>query len=94
MAVLKQRPDEFAPSLHITAISALTEIRTPVLALKGLRPGPLDDEGKSLNSIIGPARGQPFGYNLICGAKMICPAANIYATARLLHWGKLYRPAV
>lgn len=24
---------------------ALTGIRTPVLALKGLRPGPLDDEG-------------------------------------------------
>ena len=25
--------------------SAPTEIRTPVLALKGLRPGPLDDGG-------------------------------------------------
>ena len=27
--------------------SAPTEIRTPVLALKGLRPGPLDDGGIS-----------------------------------------------
>ena len=26
-------------------VSASTEIRTPVLALKGLRPGPLDDGG-------------------------------------------------
>lgn len=28
---------------------ALTGIRTPVLALKGLRPGPLDDEGNDGN---------------------------------------------
>ena len=28
--------------------SAPTEIRTPVLALKGLRPGPLDDGGPLL----------------------------------------------
>ena len=27
--------------------SAPTGIRTPVLALKGLRPSPLDDEGKA-----------------------------------------------
>ena len=27
-------------------IDAPTEIRTPVLALKGLRPGPLDDGGR------------------------------------------------
>ena len=30
---------------------ALTEIRTPVLSLKGLRPSPLDDEGNGWNSI-------------------------------------------
>lgn len=30
------------------AFCALTGIRTPVLALKGLRPGPLDDEGKAV----------------------------------------------
>ena len=31
---------------HLTVVSgASTEIRTPVLALKGLRPGPLDDGG-------------------------------------------------
>ena len=29
--------------------SASTEIRTPVLALKGLRPGPLDDGGNAQN---------------------------------------------
>lgn len=38
---------------------ALTGIRTPVLALKGLRPGPLDDEGNEGNSNIGEASGQP-----------------------------------
>ena len=32
---------------------ALTEIRTPVLSLKGLRPSPLDDEGNGWNSTIG-----------------------------------------
>ena len=31
----------------MTFSSAPTGIRTPVLALKGLRPSPLDDEGKS-----------------------------------------------
>ena len=31
---------------------APTEIRTPVLALKGLRPGPLDDGGKNQASRI------------------------------------------
>jgi hypothetical protein len=31
---------------------ALTEIRTPVSSLKGLRPGPLDDEGNGRDSII------------------------------------------
>ena len=29
-------------------LGALTEIRTPVLSLKGLRPSPLDDEGKRM----------------------------------------------
>ena len=29
----------------VTFSSAPTEIRTPVLAVKGLRPSPLDDEG-------------------------------------------------
>ena len=28
-------------------VGASTEIRTPVLALKGLRPGPLDDGGNN-----------------------------------------------
>lgn len=37
---------------------ALTEIRTPVLSLKGLRPGPLDDEGNGRNSIILVGQGQ------------------------------------
>ncbi len=41
------------------SISALTGIRTPVLALKGLRPGPLDDEGDSeQNSTRPPNTGQ------------------------------------
>ncbi len=31
---------------------APTEIRTPVLALKGLRPSPLDDRGNGRNFII------------------------------------------
>jgi hypothetical protein len=35
---------------------ALTEIRTPVLSLKGLRPGPLDDEGERLGFYHWPAR--------------------------------------
>ncbi len=37
---------------------ALTEIRTPVLSLKGLRPSPLDDEGNRRNSIILYRQGQ------------------------------------
>jgi hypothetical protein len=37
---------------------APTEIRTPVLALKGLRPGPLDDGGNGQNSIILRQMGQ------------------------------------
>ena len=37
---------------------APTEIRTPVLALKGLRPGPLDDGGNGQNSIIQGQMGQ------------------------------------
>ena len=35
--------------------SAPTEIRTPVLALKGLRPGPLDDGGFYLSDGILPS---------------------------------------
>lgn len=38
--------------------NALTGIRTPVLGLKGLRPSPLDDEGKRGDSIIGTQEGQ------------------------------------
>ena len=38
------------------AFCALTGIRTPVLALKGLRPGPLDDEGKAVK-ILSPGYG-------------------------------------
>ena len=38
------------------AFCALTRIRTPVLALKGLRPGPLDDEGKAVK-ILSPGYG-------------------------------------
>ena len=36
--------------------SAPTEIRTPVLALKGLRPGPLDDGGVQAGWIL-PSQG-------------------------------------
>ena len=32
--------------------NALTGIRTPVLALKGLRPSPLDDEGELTKAIL------------------------------------------
>lgn len=32
-------------SVKIVFVGALTEIRTPVLAVKGPRPSPLDDEG-------------------------------------------------
>jgi hypothetical protein len=40
-------------------LSASTEIRTPVLALKGLRPGPLDDGGvNERNSTIRVKNGQ------------------------------------
>jgi hypothetical protein len=40
---------------------APTEIRTPVLALKGLRPGPLDDGGFSGGDFtIPPQAGQAF----------------------------------
>ena len=37
---------------------ASTEIRTPVLALKGLRPGPLDDGGARniLPDVINPVK--------------------------------------
>lgn len=45
-------------------ICAPTGIRTPVVALKGLRPSPLDDGGqqsqKRADFIIAPARGQAF----------------------------------
>lgn len=41
-------------------VCALTEIRTPVLSLKGLRPSPLDDEGNGRNSITLPTLGQVF----------------------------------
>ena len=34
-----------SPGMQSFFVSAPTEIRTPVLALKGLRPGPLDDGG-------------------------------------------------
>lgn len=37
---------------------ALTGIRTPVSALKGPRPGPLDDEGNGGNFSTGGAEGQ------------------------------------
>lgn len=37
--------------------NASTEIRTPVLALKGPRPGPLDDGGNGLNSTMGLGEG-------------------------------------
>ena len=37
---------------------ALTGIRTPVLALKGLRPSPLDDGGNAEYSTILPNHGQ------------------------------------
>ena len=40
-------------------LNAPREIRTPVLGLKGPRPGPLDDGGElDENSIIGPVSGQ------------------------------------
>ena len=37
---------------------APTEIRTPVLALKGLRPGPLDDGGRRQDFITRRGIGQ------------------------------------
>jgi hypothetical protein len=37
---------------------APTEIRTPVLALKGLRPSPLDDGGKLGDFTIAVSKGQ------------------------------------
>ena len=44
-------------------LSAPMEIRTPVLALKGLRPGPLDDGGKRGDFIIPIMNGQaPSGW--------------------------------
>ena len=42
----------------IFLFGAPREIRTPVLALKGLRPGPLDDGGNGRNSTRTPQDGQ------------------------------------
>ncbi len=50
-------------------LCALTEIRTPVLSLKGLRPSPLDDEGNGRNSNTQPTLGQVF---LRIGLFVIC----------------------
>ena len=47
--------------------SAPTEIRTPVLALKGLRPSPLDDGGKLRDYTLATSKGQGLhGVNTFC----------------------------
>ena len=44
--------------LVLSDFCAPTEIRTPVLALKGLRPSPLDDGGKLRDFTIAITKGQ------------------------------------
>lgn len=58
-----------APHGALGFVSAPTGIRTPVVALKGLRPSPLDDGGKRsfvkrADFIIPPCNGQAIGYML------------------------------
>lgn len=45
--ILKQRHQPYPAFLRLLCKYAPTQIRTGVLALKGLRPGPLDDGGGS-----------------------------------------------